>query len=99
MMKSVVRQVQDAKVNEETRRVKHHTCYTCREKGHFVRIVLQVTCPNQILSTMILLSLGGTCAIRVIDSPRISIRTIWIPNHLVTNLDGPNKIWLLKGSC
>ena len=41
----------------------------------------------------------GTYATRVIDSPRTSIRAIWIPKHFVTNLDKPNIIWVPKGSC
>jgi hypothetical protein len=42
---------------------------------------------------------AGTYAIRVIDSSQTSMRAIWIPKHLVTNLDGPNKFWVPKGSC
>jgi len=41
----------------------------------------------------------GTYAIRVIDSPRTSIRAIWVPKHLVANLSRPNKVWVPKGSC
>ncbi|KAF8724355.1 hypothetical protein HU200_021386 [Digitaria exilis] len=41
----------------------------------------------------------GACATREIDSPQTSIRTIWIPKHLVTNLYGPNKVWVPKKSC
>ncbi|PUZ66868.1 hypothetical protein GQ55_3G378300 [Panicum hallii var. hallii] len=102
MMKPVVKQVQDAKVNDETRRVKHHTCYTCREKGRFGK-----DCPKGNLNKSNLVHYNfakigkdnaGACAVRVIDSPRTSIRVIWIPKHLVTNLDGPNKIWVPKGS-
>ena len=41
---------------------------------------------------------AGTCAIRVIDSPRTSIRAIWVPKHLVSNLHGLNKVWVPKGT-
>ena len=41
----------------------------------------------------------GTCAIRVIESPRTSIRAIWVPKHLVSNLHGLNKVWVPKGTC
>ena len=42
---------------------------------------------------------AGTCDTRVIKSPRTSIRAIWVPKHLLTNLDGPNKVWVPKGTC
>jgi hypothetical protein len=103
MMKPAVKQVQDAKINEETRRVKHCTCYTCREKGNFGKVCPKGNSPKSNLVHYDFANLGkekaGTCAISVIDSPQTSIRAIWIPKHFVTNLVGPNKIWVLKGSC
>ena len=41
----------------------------------------------------------GTCAIRVTGSPQTRIRAIWVPKHLVTNLKGPNKVWVPKNAC
>ena len=89
--------------NVESRKAKHCTCYTCREKGH-----LGKDCPkgNPQTSNLVQYDLtklrndkAGTCAIRVIKSPRTSIRAIWVPKHLLTNLDGPNKVWVPKGTC
>ena len=89
--------------NVESRKAKHRTCYTCREKGH-----LGKDCPKGNPQTSNLVQYdftklrndkAGTCAIRVIKSPRTSIRAIWVPKHLLTNLDGPNKIWVPKGTC
>ncbi|RLM97764.1 hypothetical protein C2845_PM06G27510 [Panicum miliaceum] len=44
----------DAKVNDETRRVKRRTCYTCREKGHFGKEKeLKIMTTNQVLNKVI----------------------------------------------
>ena len=89
--------------NVESRKVKHRTCYTCRGKGH-----LGKNCPKgnpldlnlvHYDFTKLRKDQADTCAIRVINSPRTSIRAIWVPKHLVTNLDGPNKVWEPKCTC
>lgn len=41
----------------------------------------------------------STCVTRVTSSPQTSIRATWVPKHLVTNLKGPNKIWVPKNAC
>jgi hypothetical protein len=41
----------------------------------------------------------STCAMRIISSPQTSTRAIWVSNHLVTNLVGPNKCWVLRSAC
>ncbi|KAF8723760.1 hypothetical protein HU200_021733 [Digitaria exilis] len=73
-----------------------------RQKGHVSK-----DCPNgnTLKSDLIQYDFNilgrdkdGTCATREI-SPQTSIRTIWIPKHLVTNLYGPNKVWVPKNSC
>jgi len=98
-----IKQVQNFKDDVESRKTKHRTYYTCREKGH-----LGKDCPkgNSHNSNLIHYDFAklkkdkvGTCAIRVINSPRTSIRAIWVPKYLVTNLDGPNKVWVPKGAC
>jgi len=98
-----MKQVQSNGDDIESRKAKHRTCYTCREKGH-----LDKDCPkgNPQISNLVHYNFtklrndqAGTCAIRVIESPRTSIRAIWVPKHLVANLSGPNKVWVPKGTC
>uniref|UniRef100_K3ZEK3 CCHC-type domain-containing protein n=1 Tax=Setaria italica TaxID=4555 RepID=K3ZEK3_SETIT len=69
--------------------------YTCRQKGHMNK---DSPNGNTLKSNLIhydFSKLGkdkvGTCAIRVISSPQSSIRAIWVPKHLVANLNGSNK--------
>jgi hypothetical protein len=103
MVKSKVEQVQSFKDNLESTKVKHRTCYTCREKEHLGKDCPKGNSPNSNLVHYDFAKLrkdkAGTCAIRVINSPRTSIRAIWVPKHFVTNLDGPNKVWVPKGAC
>jgi hypothetical protein len=40
-----------------------------------------------------------TFTMRLIGSPQVSTRAIWIPKHIVTNLVGPNKRWVPKSAC
>jgi hypothetical protein len=98
-----LKRVQSSKDVVESRKAKHCTCYTCREKGH-----LGKDCPkdNPQISNLVHYDFtklrkdqAGTCAIRVIKSPRTSIRAIWVPKHLLTNLDEPNKVWIPKSTC
>ena len=37
---------------------------------------------------------NDTCARKVIGSPRTSTKAIWVPESLVTNLDGANIVWV-----
>ena len=84
-------------------KLKHRICYTCRAKGHMGK-----DCPNgnELNSNLVHYDFtklrkdqADTCAIRVINSPRTSIRAIWVPKHLVANLSGSNKVWVPKGTC
>jgi hypothetical protein len=69
-------------------RIKHQTCYTCRDKGH-----LSKDCPktqtfiHNIVNDNIT-HLGpkiDTSTINVISSPCDSHRSIWVPKYLLTN--------------
>jgi hypothetical protein len=39
---------------------------------------------------------NDTSTIKVINSPYDSSRGIWVPKHLLTNHEGPNKAWVPK---
>ena len=84
-------------------KLKHRICYTCRAKGHMGKDCSKGHEINSNLVhydfTKLRKGQAGTCAIRVIDTPRTIIRIIWVPKHLVANLSGPNKIWVPKGTC
>ena len=38
----------------------------------------------------------STYATKVIKSPNVSIRAIWVPKPIVANVVGPNNIWAPK---
>jgi hypothetical protein len=37
---------------------------------------------------------NDNCTRKVICSPHASTKAIWVPKSLVTNLDGPNIVWV-----
>jgi hypothetical protein len=79
--------------------IKHQTCYTCRDKGH-----LSKDCPktqtfiHKIVNDNIthLRPKIDTSTIKVVSSPCDSHRGNWVPKHLLTNHEGPNKAWVSK---
>jgi hypothetical protein len=71
-------------------------CYICRRKGHLCK-----DCP---IGNYFALSLSinsyitrqpkiATYAIKVMSLPSTSTKDIWVPRSLLTNFDGPIKIW------
>jgi hypothetical protein len=90
----VANKKQDKKMSYK---VKHHICYTCRGKGH-----LSMDCPmgntpklnSSITSNLLRRPKIKTCASKVIGSPRARTKVIWVPKSLMTNLDGPNIVWV-----
>ena len=40
----------------------------------------------------------STYSTKVIQSPNVSIRAIWVPKSIVTNVIGSNKIWTPKSA-
>jgi hypothetical protein len=84
--------------NKESR-IKHQTCYTCRDKGH-----LSKDCPKthsfiyKVVKANIshLRSKNDTSTIKVISSPYDSSCDIRVPKHLMTNLKVPNKVCVSK---
>jgi hypothetical protein len=88
--------------NDMTNKNKSRICYECRQKGHMGK-----DCPNGNIPKSNLVHYdfyklrndkNGTCAIREISSPRYSMRAIWVPKHLVTNLIGTNKCWVPRNA-
>jgi hypothetical protein len=80
-------------------RIKHQTCYTCRDKCH-----LNKDCPktqtfiHKIVNDNIphLEPKNDTSTIKVVTSHCDSHCDIWVPKHLLTNYEGPNKAYLPK---
>jgi hypothetical protein len=87
------------KPKNKTSRIKHQTCYTCRDKGH-----LSKDCPktqtfiHKVVNSNIphLGPKNDTSAIKVINSPYDSSCGIWVLKHMLTNHEGPNKAWVPK---
>jgi hypothetical protein len=85
-----------------TNKDKSRICYACRHKGHMGK-----DCPNGNIPKSNLVHYdfnklamirNVTCAMREISSPQTSIRSIWVPEHLVTNLVVPNKCWVSRNA-
>jgi hypothetical protein len=84
---------------DKASRIKHQTCYTCRDKGH-----LNKDCPKTqtLINKAVNYNLShvepknDTSTIKMISSPRDSPRVIWVSKVLLTNHEGPNKVWVPK---
>jgi hypothetical protein len=84
---------------DKASRIKHQICYTYRDKDHlsknypktqtFIHKVVNDNIPH-------VGPKNDTSTIKVISSPYGSPHAIWVPNHLLTNLEGPNKAWVPK---
>jgi hypothetical protein len=76
-------------------RVKHQTCYSCRDKGNlskdcrkiqiFIHMVVNDNIPH-------VGPKNDTSTIKVISSPSNSPCAIWVSKHLLTNHEGSNKV-------
>jgi hypothetical protein len=80
----------------KTSRIKNQTCYTYHDKGH-----LSKDCPKtQTFIHKVVNNIShaepkndnGT--IKMISSPCDSPHVIWVPKHLLSNHEGPNKAWV-----
>jgi hypothetical protein len=75
-------------------RIKHQTCYTCRDKGHLSKDCSKTqTLIHKVVNNSIphLRPKNDTSTIKVISSSYDSPHDIWVPKHLLTNHEGPNK--------
>jgi hypothetical protein len=80
-------------------RIKHQTCYTYRDKGHLSKdypktLTFIYKIVNNNISHLGLKN--DTDTIKVVSSPCDSHRGIWVPKHLFTKHEGPNKAWVPK---
>jgi hypothetical protein len=84
---------------DKASRIKYQACYTCHDKGH-----LNKDCPktqtfiHKVANDNIphMGPKNDTTTIKVISSSYDSPHAIWVPEHLLTNLEGPNKAWVPK---
>jgi hypothetical protein len=93
--------LQEASQRQEKKRmskIRGRICYTCRLKGHPSQ-----DCPNgNKYESKVVISASNVNSNsnslydtrKVISSP--SARAIWVPKSLLTNLKGPNEIWVQK---
>jgi hypothetical protein len=83
----------------KTSRIKHQTWYTYRDKGHLSNdCTKSQTFIHKIVNDNIT-HLGpkiDTSTIKMISSSWNSPCAIWVPKHLLTNHEGPNKAWVQK---
>jgi hypothetical protein len=79
--------------------IKHQTCYIYRDKCH-----LSKNCPKtqSFIHNVVKANIShlgpknDASTIKVISSPYDSPRGIWVPKHMLTNHEGPNKSWVTK---
>jgi hypothetical protein len=83
---------------DKTSRIKHQTCYTCHDKVH-----LSKDCPKtQTFIHKVVNNIShmepknDPSTIKMISLPCDSACAIWVPKHLLTNHEGPNKAWVPK---
>jgi hypothetical protein len=75
-------------------RIKHQICYTCRDEGH-----LSKNCPktqtfiHKVVKVNIshVEPMNDISISKMISSSFNSPHAIWVPKHLLTNYEGPNK--------
>jgi hypothetical protein len=79
-------------------RIKHQTCYTCCDKYHLSKdCTKSQTFIHKVVNNISHVKpKNDTSTIKMISSPYDSPHTIWVPKHLLTNHEGPNKAWAPK---
>ncbi|TVU17092.1 hypothetical protein EJB05_33105, partial [Eragrostis curvula] len=86
-------------IKDKERRIKYRICYTCRTKGHIGKDcpMAQVSIPKLVnIDSLAMKATNDPCVDKVISSPSVSTKLIWVPKSCVTNIEGPNKIWVPK---
>jgi hypothetical protein len=84
---------------DKASRIKHQICYTCRDKGHLSKNCSKTqTFIHKVIKGNIshVKPKNDTIITKMISSSCPSPRAIWVPKHLLTNHEGPNKCWVPK---
>jgi hypothetical protein len=84
---------------DEVSRIKHQIWYTCRDKDH-----LSKNCPKTqtFIHKVVKVNVShvepknDTSVTKMVSSSCNSPHAIWVPKHLLTNHEGPNKAWVSK---
>jgi hypothetical protein len=79
-------------------RIKHQTCYICRDKDYLSKDYLKTqTFIHKVVTNISHVEpKNDTSTIKMISSPCDSPHAIWVPKQLLTNHEGPNKVWVPK---
>jgi hypothetical protein len=83
----------------KTSRIKHQICYTYCDRCHLSKDCpkIQYFIHKDVKANISHLGAkNDTSTIKVISSSYESSRDIWVPKYLLTNHEGPNKVWVLK---
>jgi hypothetical protein len=80
-------------------RIKHQICHTCHDKGHLSNNYPKTqTFTHKVIKVNIshVEPKNDTSITKMISSSCNSPRAIWVPKHLLTNHEGPNKAGVPK---
>jgi CTP:phosphocholine cytidylyltransferase-like protein len=81
---------------KESSKHEDHLCSICRKKGHLCKDfhIGNYSTPSLSIDSYVTRQPKiATCARKVMSLPSGSIKDIWVPRSLLTNLDGPIKRW------
>jgi hypothetical protein len=84
---------------DKASRIKHQICYTWHDKGHLSKSCHKTqTFIHKIVKVNIshVEPKNDTSITKMISSSCNSQHVIWVPKHLLTNHEGPNKAWVPK---
>jgi hypothetical protein len=84
---------------DKASRIKHQTSYTCHDKGHLTKDCTKTqTLIHNVVNNNIshMEPKNDNNTIKMISPPSDRAGAIWVPKHLLTNHEGPNKAWVPK---
>jgi hypothetical protein len=95
--KSRKRQVGNKQEMKKIHRGQNLTCYNCRKKEHIGKNCPMGNVPKPILYNdhyLLRKARNGSIVAKVVSSPNVHAKDIWVPKYVVTNLKGPNPVWV-----